>query len=130
MNTSDLYFAKNQLTFEVKLLVSLRLTQRKFFKRQNWEVMLTTLMCGANDNATATINFAIGNIKLNTTTVAEAQKYFVSLFHDEDFIIDYINKKVTHRTFVPKDNLEPDIVKDTLNAIFNKTFSKMGLNGV
>ena len=130
MQINEIEFAK-PLPFSVKFTLALKLTRQKFYKGRTLESVLMDLITDSkpSNEEIQILNRVFRFGHSGNQKQQNIRSFFVEVFNDEDYLVDVINKKATYKAFIPS-KTDNDLVSNSLNSIFNETFSKLGINGV
>ena len=127
----DLNFSVEDLTPAVRFVTALKLTQKIFAKRSaGWSApsILFALMNdlqGIRSNLSAVQKNNIGHTCYSQQTAREMVISFVDIYHDDTFLLEYLNRKVTnaglrHNKKIGKGQYGYDEAKDIAKEIFEK----------
>lgn len=127
----DLNFSVEDLTPAVRFVTALKLTQKIFAKRSaGWSApsILFALMNdlqGIRSNLNAIQRNRVGDTSYSQQTAREMVISFVDIYHDDTFLLEYLNRKVSnaglrHNKKIGKGKYGYDESKDIAKEIFER----------
>lgn len=117
-------FAK-PLHVAVKFSSTIRITSKKFMHgRVNVPAVLFALMDDGNIQLNGYQKNAVADTNLSPTTTLELKEFFISIYNNEDAIVDFLNGRLTHRYFTRSKNgkkRDPKDVNFDISKILNES---------
>ena len=124
VNEKDL-FAKEHLTKAVRIVTALRIVAKKFFNgNYNAPAILFAFLFDYDSNLNARQRSCVCNAYLSKEVAHEAMEMFEKIYHDDELLLDYLNKEISDRYFrrIRKKEKNFDEVQASVSAIINNGF--------
>lgn len=132
MDIKNRLFAKEDLTYSVRLITALKIVAKKFCcKNFNAPAVLFTLIHDWENDLLGDQRAVVGDIAFGRERSHEIKEMFVKMYYDDDVLLDYLNKKISDRYFVRakmRKTTESE-VNASVKVIINDGFLSTFLNG-
>ena len=132
MDIEKRLFAKEHLTYSVRLITALKIVAKKFCSRNfNAPAILFTLVHDFDTDLLGDQRKVIADIALGREKAHEVKEMFVQMYYDDEILLDYLNKKISDRYFfrAKKRTTTEDEVNASVKTIINNGFLGSFLNG-
>lgn len=132
MDIKNRLFAKEHLTYSVRLITALKIVSRKFCSKNfNAPAILFTLIHDWDNNLLGDQRAVVGDVVFSRDRSHEVKEMFVKMYYDDEILIDYLNKKISDRYFVRAKTRKTteNEVNAAVKIIINDGFLSTFLNG-
>ncbi len=132
MDIKNRLFAKEHLTYAVRVVTAMKIVSKKFCNRNfNAPAILFTLLNDWETELLGDQRIGVGNVAFGRKISHEIKEMFVKMYHDDDILLDYLNKKISDRYFVraKKRETTEGEANASVKAIINNGFLSTFLNG-
>lgn len=132
MDIKKRLFAKEDLSYSVRLITALKIVAKKFCcKNFNTPAILFTLVHDWENDLMGDQRGVVGDIAFGRERSHEIKEMFVKMYYDDEILLDYLNKKISDRYFVRaklRKTTESE-VNASVKVIINDGFLSTFLNG-